>query len=311
MPGGPAVSWRTAWGPDLDAALDHLPPAPGCTRSQYRVLAGTGGEGRRHALVSENGAPTAIISLRRRKTFWEPLAYQCLPGVVAPAVSNAALGRALNALGVEVRIPAGLNNEALGLGASYAYPYDVYRLMLDSDYEAHWRLHKQWHMRAVRKARARCADMSIRIDGKGDLPWIIDMWRDMWARDPERETVAAPERLRLWPVLQETPPSEGFYSIHTIQLLQGETRAAGIVVASIGRKVIFQCSARSSAFESFGVGTRVMDAAIAWAAENGFESFDLGGGDYKKSWAPLAPEPRYGAIFQPRMLSVMQRLASS
>jgi CelD/BcsL family acetyltransferase involved in cellulose biosynthesis len=46
---------------------------------------------------------------------------------------------------------------------------------------------------------------------------------------------------------------------------------------------------RRPEFDRQKVGIRMMDATFAYAAENGYTSFDIGGGfDYKAKWAPQA-----------------------
>jgi hypothetical protein len=167
------IHWARTWDRRLDEALDFLPSVRGCTREQYRELVLPTNVQKLHALATEGGVPTALISLRRRRSFWEPVAYQCLPGVIAPASDIAALGRALNALSIEVRVSAGLEQEACDLNAPVIYSYDAFEIDLQSDYEAYWHRNKKGQLRAVRRARTSCADMTIRVDAKGDMEWIV------------------------------------------------------------------------------------------------------------------------------------------
>lgn len=305
MAAGPVrIVWKESWDGDLDAALDALPALEGCSHEHYRALMGETGVPKRHAIALEGEIPSALISLRRRKMFWEPVASQCLPGVIAPARDRPALARALNALGCEVRMSYGLGPEAYELGARLVYPYQVHEIDLTSDYEAHWREHKQWQLRAVKKARTKCADMAIRADADGDLGWILENWRQMWADDPQQEVLATADRLALWTALRDAPREN--WCAHTIVLAHEGAPVAGMVLLARGDTVTFQCSAREEAYEKLGVGTRVMDAAIEWAAANGFARFELGSGEYKHRWAP-ANGVRHGAVCRPVIMHALYR----
>jgi len=312
-PGAPTIQWFDSWTPELDAALAQLPEVQGCDRDHYRLLTQPGEFPKRHAFATENGAPSALISLRRRTTYWEPVTYQALPGVIAPASSPAALGRALAALGVEVRVNAGLTADARALSPDVLNEYEICEINLRSDYEAYWTQHKGWQRRAVQRARNRCADMQTRVDNPDDLQWIISQWREMWRDDPTREVVAAPDRLRFWPAILGGSPKESRVGVHTVQLLEGDRRVAGVVLVRTDDKLLFQCSSRDGAYDNLGAGTRVMEAAIAWAAGTGASTFFLGGGsslDYKEKWAPKNGV-RYEAIFRPKLFQYLHKLDPS
>ncbi len=79
------VVWSDTWTKECDAALDALPSPSACTRDHYRMLTQPTAYPKRHALVLERDVPVAVVSLRARGRFWEPVAYQSLPGFVAPA----------------------------------------------------------------------------------------------------------------------------------------------------------------------------------------------------------------------------------
>jgi CelD/BcsL family acetyltransferase involved in cellulose biosynthesis len=140
------------------------------------------------------------------------------------------------------------------------------------------------------------------VDGAGDLEWIIEQWERMWAADPEQETVAAPDRLRFWGALAKASPPEGMWKLHTIQLLSGDRRAAGTVLLCKGDTVSFQCTARDFELEKLSAGTRLLEVAIEWAAENGYACFDLGGGGGNKHhWAPPGTT-RHRVSFRPALI---------
>ena len=300
------IQGKSAWDAACDAALEALPAPSGCTRAQYKALTEPTQAPKRHALAREGGEPTALISLRRRGNFWEPVTYQALPGVIAPAAEAAALGRALNALGLEVRIDAGLEVVPAELAPSFHYPYAVYQVDLGGDYVAHWKKRNQKHLWAVRRARQRCEGAVHRLNGPGDLEWIVDQWRQNWADDPSDEIVAAPDRTRFWSALAASEPTENDWRVTTLTLLSEGERAAGTVLLSRGEVVSFQCTARNPAFDKLSAGTRVLDLAIEWSAQNGFKCFDLGGGDFKKGWGKASAE-RYGALFRPKLMSMLYK----
>jgi CelD/BcsL family acetyltransferase involved in cellulose biosynthesis len=303
------IQWKNAWDAECDAALEALPAPAGCTRAQYKALTEPTHVPKRHAIAREGGAVTAIISLRRRRSFWEPVTYQSLPGVIAPAVDDSALGRALAALGVEVRMEAGLDAVPDALNASYSYDYKVYQIELQGDYVAHWKKRNQKHLWAVRRARQRCETATHRLNHPGDLEWIVEQWRQNWADDPSDETVAAPDRTRFWSALAVAAPGENDWRVTTLAILaeDGE-RAAGTVLLSRRDFVSFQCTARNPAYDTLSAGTRVLDLAIEWSAQQGFKTFDLGGGAFKKGWGKDSAA-RFGAAFRPKLMSALSRVA--
>ncbi|MFD9901568.1 GNAT family N-acetyltransferase [Mesorhizobium sp. NPDC059025] len=303
---GVDIAWFDAWNTTLDQALDALPAIPGCDRDLYRELTQPTSVRKRHALATENGQPTALISLRHRRRYWEPVAYQSLSGVIAPASSQAALGRALHALGVEVRIEAGLDKAVVELNPRCYWSPDNYRIDLRCDYEARW---SRNHRSNVRRARKRCDEfMRLRIDDVGDLEWCCAQWGRMWEGADARETVAVEDRLRFWPAFLRQQSADSPIQFHTLHLLDGSRRAAGLVLMSKDGIALGQCIVRDPEYDRFWVGVRMMEASIKWAASAGHRQFDLGSGqDYKQSWGePVAG--RYGAIFRPRAVSALYRL---
>jgi|CXWL01.1.fsa_nt_gi hypothetical protein len=305
----PRVLWFNAWTSELDAALTALPAPAGCSRDHYRVLTEPTGVAKRHALVLDNEAPIAVVSLRKRNRYWEPVTYQCLPGVIAPAIDSSALGRAINALGVEVRVGGGLGPEVQELNPRIAFHYEAHRVDLRGDYQAYWRKRRQRHLWAVRRARSKCEHGTQRLDGESDLDWAVDMWSRNWANDPENEIVVARDRRNFWNAISSVEPSENAWTPHVLQLSLDGRRAAAAVLLCQGDTVTFQCTARDLAFDEFSAGTRVLDLAIEWAAEQGFSWFDLGGGGSNKHhWGPRCGL-RYGAIFRTTFFDRLYRIA--
>ncbi|MBZ9991668.1 GNAT family N-acetyltransferase [Mesorhizobium sp. BH1-1-5] len=302
---GVHIAWFDAWNSTLDEALNALPAIPGCARDLYRELTQPTSVQKRHALATENGRPTALISLRRRRRYWEPVAYQALPGVIAPASSPAALGRALHALGVEVRIEGALKAGVADLRPRTLWSQERWQVDLQSDYEAVW---TSKHRNNVRRARKRCDEfMRLRIDDEGDLEWSCAQWGRMWESNDANETVAAEDRLRFWRAFIRWQTAGSPIQFHTLQLLDGDRRTAGNVLMCQDGVVLGQCIVRDPEYDHCAVGVRSMDSAIQWSASVGLRWFDLGGGsEYKRQWGESL-SLGYGAIFRPKAVSALYR----
>lgn len=299
------VVWSDTWTKECDAALDALPSPSACTRDHYRMLTQPTAYPKRHALVLERDVPVAVVSLRARGRFWEPVAYQSLPGFVAPARDVAELGGILNGLGLHIRMDAGLGPDVARMGARHSWSYDAYQVDLQGPYEDHWLADKKKQQRLVKEARKKGAAMDVRFDGEGDLAYLVNLWHDSWVNDPEQEIRAAPDRLRFWSALQAADPSPGQLAIHTCVILDGGRPVAGAVHSRIGDNLMWQIAAREDAYRKSGVGTRALDASLIWAKEKGWRVMDLGGGNYKSAWGP-ARAVRHGAVFQPRLTALLE-----
>ncbi len=94
---------------------------------------------------------------------------------------------------------------------------------------------------------------------------------------------------------------------HSLHLLDGDRRTAGVVLMCKDGIALGQCIVRDREYDHFWVGVHMMDCSIQWAANAGHRHYDLGSGqDYKQSWGqPVAG--RYGAIFRPRAVSALYR----
>ncbi|HRO03933.1 MAG TPA: GNAT family N-acetyltransferase [Terricaulis sp.] len=288
------VEWFTAWNDRLDAALEAMPPMPECGHDVYRALLKETGVPKRHALVSENGAPIAVISLRQRRHFWEPVTYQCIPKQVAPAVNAAALGRALKALGLEVRVEGGMGENIAELSPTKSWAYEWRKVDLKADYEAHWREKKRQY--TIRRARKTLAQVTQRVDGAGDVEWIVDHWRGQWAQDESREVVAAPDRMNFWPALMAASARSAL-KLHSLQLMREDKRMAGLVFTSIGSTAMIQCGGADLEFDDDYARAAVLIAAIEWAKSAGFDTLDIAGGPAKRYWGPVGGQ-RYGGLFR-------------
>lgn len=289
------------WNATLDEALGQLPEPEGCTREFYRELVLPTSVAKQHALVTDNDGPLAVVSVRRRGRRWEPVAYQCLPGVVAPARSLPDLGRSMHRLGADVLVEAGLSADMALADPTVFYPYEVRQIDLTGDYEAYWKskgLHKN-----TKRAAKRCAEMDIHVDRDGGIARAVEMWRMAWADDPTQEAVAAMDRERFWTALHNDETSSG-PRVLTLELFDGERMVAGTVSFMVDDRLLLQCLARDSEYDRQMVGTRIIEATVEWAVANGCQLVDFGAGDgYKRWWAPHTTK-RYGAVFRPPLSSL-------
>jgi hypothetical protein len=294
---GLKVRWFEEWTAELNAALNALPPVRGWPHDLYRQLTKPTDALKRHALVQVKNEPVALLSLRRCASHWEPVAYQSIPAAIAPARDHAVLARALASTGVEVRVPAGLGAEVAELRPSDHWGYDCFQIDLCGDYEKYWRERKR--QKRLRRCLRDSAHMVRRVDGAGDLEWIVEQWRAQWQNDPGQEVVAAADRLNFWTALtgrRDTP-----LQVHTLMLLDGSRRAAGLILLSNGELALTQCSARDPAYSDSGTATNLF--AVEWAKQQGLHRLDLGSGAYKRDWGPVGAR-RYGAVFRPYAMHV-------
>lgn len=294
------VQWSLEWTPELDQALETLPPLPDCPHDLYRELVKPTRAEKRHALVLEHDAPVALISLRHCVRHWEPVVYQCMPFAIAPAVDTPALARAVNALGMEVRVPAGLSEAVSDLHPSDCWSYVWHKIDVQDDYEAHWRAKKRQY--TIRRARKETAHMQRQVNGEGDLQWIVEQWRDQWKDDPGQEIVAADDRLNFWGALAKR--SDLALKVHTLMLMDGERRVSGLIITSKGDTAMIQCGGRDPEFEDAYSAAAVQIFAAEWARAAGFKTLDIAGGPYKRLWGPEAGH-RFGAVFRPRVMSAL------
>lgn len=292
------VRWSNAWTPELDQALDALPQLSDCPHDLYRELLKPTRAQKKHALVLENGRPMTLISLRSCARHWEPVAYQCVPSAIAPAVSTSALARALHALGMEVRVPAGLREEVTELQPSDHWPYECHVIDLHGDYEAYWRERKR--QKRLRRARRDTEHLTPRVNGEGDLQWIVETWGEEWKNDPGQETLATEDRFALWSALAKR--SDLPLKLHTLILADGDRRAAGLVLLSKADVASTQCSVRDPSYNDAGTAMNLL--VVEWAKAQGFRQLDLGSGVYKRDWGPVGGQ-RYGAVFRPDVMSAL------
>lgn len=297
------ITWRSAWDEALDEALASLPPVVGCPHDHYRTLMANTGIEKRHALVRDGAGVTALVSLRRRRSFWEPVTCQCLPAPEIPARDYETLGRVLAALGVEVRMASGLGEEVHALKPLRWWSYDYHQIDMRGDYEGYWRERKR--MFTIRRARKTLAKMRRRLNDVSDMEWMVAHWRQQWANDKNNEIVATPDRLALWRALMERPGAE-VLELHSLQLLDGEKRAAGLLFTHTREKTMLQCGGHDPDYDPMYIRASAILAVIDWALERGSPALDIAGGN-KNLWGPVGGQ-RYGAIFRPPSIDLLARI---
>ncbi|HTR21208.1 MAG TPA: GNAT family N-acetyltransferase [Gemmatimonadales bacterium] len=264
--------------PEFQAALRALPETPLRPVELYQQLFEPRSDTPKWALLfEERGVPVAAIGARFVWDRWEPLTHWIVPGIPFP-VRTADYSRVLQAVGLPLAVagwrcgapPALGPRAAVTTGATHGAP-------TATDFEAYWKA--SGHLHTVRQARARCGRFQLVVDPPGGAAWVIRNSGAKW-REPagvtEDRVVAAEwlERQRRY---------------HTLMLLEGERRIAGLTFLVDGCDVVSHHTFRDPGFERLKVGTYLTDQAFAWARSAGFENIDLGGGfDYKIRWVPTA-----------------------
>lgn len=283
------------WNADLEDALRALPELRGVSHDAYIQLALPTEVPKRHALVSDHDGPLAVISVRQRDRAWEPVTLGCIPDAISPCRSNQALGQALKASALNIRVDFGLE-EAESYSPTFLFPYEVHQIDLEGDYEAHWR--KKGNHKNTKRAAKRCAEMTLRIDDPGASHRLVEFWRAAWADDPRNEACSATDRDRFWSALSTEPYEDGLQLV-TVELMAGDDVAAGTIGIRDGKHFILQCLSRNPEYDWHMAGTRAIEATVELAVEQNCTIVDFGGGGgYKRWWAPINAM-RYGLVSQP------------
>jgi hypothetical protein len=260
-----------------------------CSHDLFARLArNPAGAEKRFAIVRRNGSPVAVVALRRRLAYWEPVTEGAVPWCLFPALpgEHAAVLRALN-----LRIQFIRDVHPRHLVPDEIYPYAIYRADLTQDYERHWR--DAGHHKTVRQARNKTQGMQARIDHPGDIEWVTKTWMNSWDDSAEGETTAGPDRILGGIELTRAA------QFHVVTLVDQQDRpVAGCTFYVHEDSVVAQVLARDESLQASAVGTRLIDETFKWAAAAGFRYMDMGGGhEYKARWAPEAGN-RYLVVFR-------------
>ncbi len=292
-PHGLRCHWFKGWNRALDDALQALPPMPGCPPDIFKELACHPAEvPKRLGLVLKSGEPLAVLSLRRRKNFWEPVTSMCIPGADLPAAPGA-LGDAFRACGLRVSIEE-LYVDPYPLHPTTVHVWDVHLISLQEDYTEFWKRSKLW--RNVAHSRNRTAHMELCVDNAADIDWTIDRWAEIWKTDPEE----------LWTTASDMKVAARWLNEQglaiPITLRENGERVAGMYNIAMGPVLHAMVDARAVDRPTDHTGNRILDVSMEVARDRGFEKYDIGGlVEYKKRWAP-AETTRSTVFFEPFLL---------
>jgi hypothetical protein len=277
------VHWWSSWNDELDAALAKLPESGTCPHDLYRLIARNPSSAqKRTALVLRGGEPVAVACIRRRTNDWVPVTHYVVPGIIFPHQSGS-LGSVLAALGVDLAVgwwrmaeppPRIAGMRALERIPTFAAP-------LQDDWERHWSKNQR---KGVRRARKKCEGFCLRVNDPGAAEWTVRQSEARWRVNPGREDPALTDRLAAMRYFEDGG------RLFTLTLVDGDRPVSGNTLLEHGRTVVNQFTYRCPAYDAHEVGHALLDLSFRWAADRGYEAFDLGGdyGDYKSRWAPEA-----------------------
>lgn len=275
------VDWFERWEHPLDQALDLLPAPRACSRDLFRVLAATPSPARKRiALVTEGGAPVAIVAVRRRNNHWDLVTEGVIPYAFPPCLPGREI-EALAALGLFIWINEWDRPVPDSRHVRFVQYEQVFGVSTRVDFDAFWQEHG--NANAVKKARKRCerlGQVELEVDRPGAAQWTVERWQQAWSAHPWSETVATPDILVAIDHLQP----QGQY--HAFRLLVDGRPVAGLNTFVAGDTLIMANSARDTEFDHAGTGVHLDDLFYRWSATSPYERINLGGGfDYKARWS--------------------------
>jgi len=152
-----------------------------------------------------------------------------------------------------------------------------------NDFERYWRETKNF--KTIQHKRNRCREFTLAINSPGSAEWVIDHWDAKWRDNPAIASPSLSDRI----VAAKYMESQGRH--HTLLLLDQDTPIGGATNTVHHNDLVAGVIYREPEYDWYGVGVRLIDLVFSFAAENGFETMDLGGGhDYKQKWAPQEGE---------------------
>jgi hypothetical protein len=297
---GLKVAWFDTWHPALDEALRSLPEMETCPHELFRLLTQNHSSApKKTALVTERGVPVAVVGLRHKgRRAWEPVTQWIAPGALFPAMPGYCLP-ALEALRIDVWIAWWRMEQQPPPSRLIRFMESAptYRLHLPEEFEEYWR--ENGYFKTIRRVRNRCRDLTLETNAPGSAEWTIRNWEARWRRDPAIADASLSDRL----LAAEYLENRGQY--HTLQLSDRGTPIGGATIMVHHKVLVAGVLYRDPNYDHYGVGDRLIDLSFTFAVENGFETFDIGGGhEYKKRWAKqegerwlfdLCPEPLFRA----------------
>jgi len=298
------VTWYDGWHPALDEALLSLPERETCPHELFRLMIqNPGSTPKRIALVTKQETPLAIIPLRQLGRWNYEVSTWMIPGAMFPAKTENMIP-ALEALKNEIWVNwRGMENPSPSSRLiRYSITTPLHLIRCSDDYERYWR--EKHHFKTVRKIRNRCKDFSLIVNSPGSAEWTIRNAADKWRNDPK----AVGRGLDDWVVSDWVVAANHLENLgrhYTLMLFDKDIPIGGSTLFVLRNCAVGGLIYRKPEYNWYGVGSRLLDLCISFAAESGFEILDLGGAaDYKNHWAPreeefllfkLCPEPLFRA----------------
>lgn len=272
------VVWFDAWEPALDDALRELPEMEGCPHDLYRrLIEHRTGARKKTALITERGAPVAVVGLRVHQRHWEPVTQAVVPWTIIPC-KDGYLFPSLAAVNLDVWMKY-QPELPVGPYVRQVVSFPTYKIDARTDFEAFWR--STGIFKDIRQARNRTAGFAFEVDNPDAVTWTIGRWAEKWADHPGGETAVAGD-LRL---ASEYRQRTGGH--HVFRLLDGEVPVAGRTFFVNGSQVVTSCAYYAPEYRRLGVGNRLYELFFRWVAASAYDGVNLGGGHaYKARWAP-------------------------
>jgi hypothetical protein len=226
-----------------------------------------------------------------------------IPGAVFPAQPGYLIP-ALEALGSEVwvnwrRVGGPPPSSRL---MRYLKATPLHLIRFSNDYERYWR--ETGLFKNIRNMRNRCKDFELAVNSPGSAEWTLRNAAEKWRDNPATTSRAIDDwAVSDWIVAAKYLENLGRH--YTLTLLDQGTPIGGSTMFVHRNDAVGGLIYRKPGYERYGIGVRLLDLCTSFAAESGFETFDLGGvADYKQNWAPqegelflfnLCPEPLFRA----------------
>lgn len=289
------TAWFDALSGEAEAALAALPACEMCPHPIYRQLAALPREGRvRIALVSEAGAPVALVALVRRARWeWEPIGNWLFPGPNFPCQPGRHV-EALIAIGAEIPVawwrmpqapPQGPRIHDLNISP-------VYRMDDIAGREAFWR--STDYLRHVKNIRNRSRGLELRVGAPEFAEEIAAGAQEKWGGARDDYEVHART------LIAQAREPEGAHV--TVALLDNGKLAAGSTNFIHQGALVAGILYTPDEFRRIGAGVRLIDVMFDVAEARGLSAFDMGGGaEYKRKWAPPVGERASFTIAPPAL----------
>jgi GNAT superfamily N-acetyltransferase len=298
------TKWFDGWHPKLDDALQELPEMESCPHELFKLLiVDPDSVPKKTVLFTEKDEPVAIASLHRVGRQSYELSTWMIPGALFP-VKPGYLISALEALHRDVVITWHRMDDPPPSSPliRYMQSTSLHVIRFSNDYESYWRENE--YFKTIRNKRNRCKDFDMTVNSPGAMEWTIRNAAEKWRHDPTT----------IMRVLDDQTVSDGItfakyweeHGRHFTLLMHDRGKPIGGATMFVHRNcAIGGLIYRDPEYEHYGIGVRLIDLCISFAAEAGFDALDLGGSaGYKTHWAPqneesfvfgLCPEPLFRA----------------